>query len=120
MKLNYNPKSKPLSRKLRTSGTLSEALLWNELKAQKFMGLQFHRQKSIDEYIVDFYCKQLDLVIEIDGVTHRDRYEYDKKRQDTLESLGLMVLRFQDDHVKKDMRSVKAALKAWIKEQDQC
>ncbi len=61
----YNPKLKELAKKLRKQGILSEVLLWNELK-QKKLGYDFHRQKPIDEYIVDFYCEVLDLVIEID------------------------------------------------------
>lgn len=56
MKIHYNPKLKALSRELRKSGTLTEALLWNELKARKIKGYQFMRQKPLDDYIVDFFC----------------------------------------------------------------
>ena len=55
---------------LRKNSTLSEVLLWNELKGKKLMGIDFHRQKPIGNYIVDFFSPELRLVIEIDGITH--------------------------------------------------
>jgi len=70
MKIYYNPKLKPLARKLRKDSTLSEMLLWNELKSSKMHGHQFMRQKPIGEYIFDFYCARLKLVFEIDGESH--------------------------------------------------
>ncbi|EJF09782.1 hypothetical protein O71_13154 [Pontibacter sp. BAB1700] len=63
----YKPHLKELAKKLRRESTLSEVLLWNELKARKFLGLDFDRQKPLDNFIVDFYCKDLMLAIEIDG-----------------------------------------------------
>ncbi|WDF54789.1 endonuclease domain-containing protein [Mucilaginibacter sp. KACC 22063] len=66
----YNPKLKELARKLRKNMTLGEALLWNELKQDKLLGFDFDRQRCIDNYIVDFYCKKLHLAIEIDGHYH--------------------------------------------------
>jgi very-short-patch-repair endonuclease len=56
MKIYYDSKLKQLSRDLRINSTLSEVLLWNELKARKMSGFQFMRQKPIGNYIVDFYC----------------------------------------------------------------
>jgi len=66
----YNPKLKPLAKKLRNNMTLSEVLLWNELKGKRILGYDFDRQKPIDNYIVDFYCKELFLAIEVDGDSH--------------------------------------------------
>jgi len=66
----YNPKLKNLARQLRNNSTLAEVLLWRELKGEKILGFDFHRQKPIDEYIVDFLCSELSLVIEIDEVSH--------------------------------------------------
>jgi very-short-patch-repair endonuclease len=63
----YNPKLVPLVKKLRKNMTLSKVLLWNELKSKQVLGYDFDRQRPIDNYIVDFYCKDLQLVIEIDG-----------------------------------------------------
>ncbi len=66
----YNPKLKELARKLRQRMTFSEVKLWNELKNEKMMCYDFDRQHSVWNYIVDFYCKDLFLAIEIDGITH--------------------------------------------------
>lgn len=64
--LPYNPKLKDRAKELRKAGILSEVLLWQELKSRKFLNLDFDRQKVIGNYIVDFYCDDLRLVIEID------------------------------------------------------
>lgn len=69
----YNPKLKELARQLRKNMTLGEVILWQEIRNRK-LGVQFHRQVPIKEYIVDFYCHELLLVIEIDGST-RDHPE---------------------------------------------
>ena len=66
----YNSKLKQLARKLRKDMTYGEVLLWNELKEDKLLGFDFNRQCCLDEYIVDFYCKELMLAIEIDGQAH--------------------------------------------------
>jgi very-short-patch-repair endonuclease len=103
MRIYYNPKLKALARGLRNNSTLSEVLLWKQLKARKMKGYQFMRQKPIGDYIVDFYCSRLRLVIEIDGESHVSRSREDELRQHELESLGLSVLRFYDSDVKKNI-----------------
>ncbi len=74
--------------------TLSEVLLWQEFKGKQMLGYDFDRQRPIDNYIVDFYCKDLQLAIEIDGEshTHEEVAENDKKRQIRLEELGVRIL----------------------------
>ena len=114
MKTLYNPKLKSLSRNLRNSSTLSEVLLWNQLKSRKVKGYQFMRQKPIDEYIVDFYCSKLRLVIEIDGDSHSEKAEADLIRQKKLESMGLSVLRFYDRDVKTNIEGVVSTIEKWI------
>jgi very-short-patch-repair endonuclease len=89
MRIRYSPNPKKLSRELRNSSTLSEVLLWNQLKRRKMLSYQFMRQKPIQDYIVDFYCSKLKLVIEIDGDSHRERFAEDLKRQHQLERMGL-------------------------------
>lgn len=89
-------------------------LLWNEIKGKKLSGYDFHRQKPIDEYIVDFYCAELDLVIEIDGSSHNDKFENDTARQKRLEELGLTVLRYYDGDVKQELTSIVDHIKEWI------
>ena len=81
MKLKYNPKLKQRSRELRKNSTFAEKLLWHNLRGKQFFRYQFTRQKPIGNYIVDFYCKELKLIIEIDGISHLDRKKYDTNRQ---------------------------------------
>lgn len=85
----YNPKLKELARHLRNNSTLSEILLWEYLKGKQMKGYDFHRQKPIADYIVDFYCPDLLLAIEIDGDSHRERYNQDTHRQKRIESFGV-------------------------------
>ena len=117
MKIYYNPKLKQLARNLRNNSTLSEVLLWNQLKQKQILGYQFYRQKPIGEYIVDFFCAKLKLVIEIDGESHFDRENQDNKRTLFLESLGLSVIRFGDNEVKQDLENVLNKIEYWIKTQ---
>jgi very-short-patch-repair endonuclease len=114
--LPYNPRLKILARQLRSSMTLSEILLWNKLKCGQMLGYDFDRQRPIDEYIVDFYCKELLLAIEIDGQNHNhpEAYQEDCDRQQRLESLGVHFLRFEDQAVKSDMVQVLRIIENWI------
>jgi len=100
----YNPALKEKARYLRNNSTLSEVLLWKHLHGTKMMGYDFHRQKPLDEYIVDFYCSELKLAIEIDGSTHTpEKFHKDMMRQRRLESLGIHFLRFDDLEVKRGL-----------------
>ena len=115
MRVHYNPKLKELSRNLRKNSPLSEVLIWQRLKKKQMLGLDFHRQKPIDEFIVDFFCSELNLVIEIDGETHRDKLRQDVNRQKRLESLGVHFLRFSDVDVKNNMEGVLIKIEEWIR-----
>ncbi|MGQ4006258.1 DUF559 domain-containing protein [Francisellaceae bacterium CB300] len=88
-KLPYNPKLKQRAKELRKAGNLSEVLLWNRLKRKQFLKLDFDRQKIIGNYIVDFYCPNLGVVIEIDGSSHDNKEGYDRIRDEYLKGLGL-------------------------------
>ena len=112
--LPYNPKLKPLARNLRKAGVLSEVLFWQEVHKGKFWEIDFDRQKIIASYIVDFYVKSLSLVIEIDGSSHIGKEEYDQRRQEFLEALGLTVYRIADDDVKRNITAVINALEDFI------
>jgi len=96
--------------------TFGEVLLWNELKDDKFWGFDFDRQRCIDNYIVDFYCKELMLAIEIDGISHNheEAFVKDEIRQNRLESLGVTFIRFTETDVKYDMQNVIRALEGKI------
>jgi very-short-patch-repair endonuclease len=107
--IKYNPKLKETARQLLKNSTLSEILLWQKIKG-KTLGYEFHRQVPIDEFIVDFYCHELKLVIEIDGYTHNYKFEYDSFRQKQLENFGLKIIRFDDIEIKKSMNDVLRAL----------
>jgi very-short-patch-repair endonuclease len=120
MKIHYNPNLKQRARELRNNSTLSEVLLWDEIKNRKLLGYKFLRQKPVGNYIVDFFCNKLKLALEIDGDSHTaDRFEYDMYRQQWLESKGISVLRFDDLEVKKDMNNVLMALEGWIRCQEE-
>jgi very-short-patch-repair endonuclease len=112
----YNPKLKQIARKLRNNSTLSEILLWKQLRGKQIMGYDFHRQKPLDEYIVDFLCNELMLAVEIDGDSHRDEdvFKNDVKRQKRLEEFGISFLRFTDIQVKTDIRDVMDTIDGWI------
>jgi very-short-patch-repair endonuclease len=104
--LPFNPKLTLLSKKLRKSGNLSEVLMWNVFKNKNFKHLDFDRQKIIGNYIVDFYCPNLQIVIEIDGNSHNDKQEYDETRDLYLNRLGLRVIHIEDIAVLNDLNQV--------------
>ena len=119
--ISYDPKLKELSRELRKRSTLSEVLLWNQLKQRQMRGYQFLRQRPIDQYIVDLFCPELMLAIEVDGDSHNleKQIGQDPIRQRRLESLGVCFLRFADSDVKKNMNGVLQRIAAWIDEFEQ-
>jgi len=110
MKIYYNSNLKNLSRKLRSHLTKEEVRLWNRIRRKQLNNLQFYRQKPLGKYIVDFYCTQQKLVIEIDGGQHYENGEIineDKIRTDYLEKiLGLRVLRFTNNDIMRNMETV--------------
>lgn len=111
----YNSRNKELARCLRRNGTLSEVLLWKYLKVKQMLGYDFDRQKPLDDYIVDFFCNELMLAIEIDGGTHNYKGEEDQRRQKKLEKLGIKFLRFTDEDVKGNIEGVVAIIEEWVK-----
>lgn len=115
----YNPKLKKLARELRKSSTLSEVLLWKAIKGKQ-LGYEFHRQVPIDEYIVDFYCHELMLAIEIDGSVHfsEGAEKRDLQRQRKIESYGVFFLRFTDEDVREDLEDVVFTIQEWIRENE--
>jgi very-short-patch-repair endonuclease len=96
--------------------TLSEILLWNKLKYKKLLGYDFDRQRPINNYVVDFYCKDLKLAIEIDGDSHsgEEKCLYDAKRENDLINSGIDIIHFSDLDVKIDMSGVLEVLTDWI------
>jgi very-short-patch-repair endonuclease/tRNA1(Val) A37 N6-methylase TrmN6 len=112
----YNPALKELARELRNNSTKSEIILWKELKG-KFEGkYDFHRQKPLDNYIADFFCHELKLVIEIDGETHNweETQQKDFEKECRLNELGINVLRFPDSDIFKHLDATLDTIRQYI------
>jgi len=116
--LPYSPHLKEIAKKLRQNMTFSEVKLWNELKNGKTLAYDFDRQRPIGNYIVDFYCKDLGLALEVDGITHIHEQAAlaDKLRQDELEFLGVAFLRFDALLIVNKIESVVKEIQNWILE----
>jgi very-short-patch-repair endonuclease len=95
-------------RELRQESTEAEKLLWEELRNRKFNGLKFRRQHPLDKFIVDFYCNEKKIVLELDGGVHNEKInkEYDEARTAMLAGLNIIVLRFKNEEVIIDMQGV--------------
>ena len=105
----YNKNLKQLANTLRMNLTKSEACLWKyALRARKMKGYQFRRQRPVLNYIADFMCKELKLIIELDGITHQndDAVVKDNIRTLVLENVGFTVIRFTDEEVFTDLPGV--------------
>ena len=92
--------------------------MWNELKQKKILGYDFDRQIPINEFIVDFYCKELKLAIEIDGSQHNNELdtELDYQRQNILENLGVRFLRFEATFIITKMKDAIKIIQNTIEE----
>lgn len=113
-RLHDTPELRALRRALRTHPTNAEAALWKGLRRRQLHGRRFRRQHSIGSYVLDFYCADERLAIEVDGGVHRDpaRADYDSRRQRWLEGQGLRVIRFTNEEVFKHIDIVLAAIAA--------
>ena len=117
MKIIYNQNLKKYSRDLLNNSTLSEVLLWKEIKGKK-LGVQFLRQKAIGNYIVDFYCSKLNFAIEIDGVSHDAKVKEDETRDKILGKSGIKIIRFRDIDIKTNLESVVIKIEECIKDKN--
>jgi len=115
--LPYNKTLTTLARENRKNPTKAESKIWNEvLRNRKFAQYKFVRQKPIDGYIVDFYCSELRLVIEIDGDSHAEMIEYDQERTRILSEYGLSVIRYANEDVLKNIEGVYDDLMQWVED----
>jgi len=112
----YNTSLKQLARQLRNNSTPGKIKLWQELRNKQFHGYDFHRQKPLLNYIVDFYCAELELVIEWDGRYHEGISENDFERDSDLASYNLTVVRFSEVDVMNDMLNVLRTVEAYLEE----
>ena len=114
---HYNPRLKQYARKLRNDGTKAEACLWKYvLRSGKLNGFKFRRQRPVLNYIADFMCPELMLIIEVDGMSHWDEevVTRDKIRQKKLEEIGFTVIRFNDEDVLSDIENVERVLVGYV------
>jgi len=100
-------------KELRNNQTKAEKILWEKLRKRQMAGYKFRRQYGIGEYIVDFYCTELKLVIEVDGGYHdkKEIQNYDMKREEYLTSFGIKVIRFKNEEVLNSCDEVVEKLK---------
>jgi len=108
--LPFNPALRERARELRKAGNLPEVLFWKQLHKSQFKGYDFHRQKIIGNFIVDFYCQNCRAVIEVDGGSHKDKVEYDRERDAFLTGLGLTVIHIDADDVLNRLENVMKML----------
>lgn len=94
------------ARMLRRQQTETESLLWSRLRAHRLFGLKFRRQQPIGIYVVDFFCPEKKLVVELDGGQHQDRARHDEARDARLKSEGYTVLRYWNNEVMGNLESV--------------
>ncbi len=94
------------ARQLRANITPEETILWERLKGKQICNVRFRRQHPINKYIVDFYCHEAKLVIELDGKIHLKRKGYDKDRTRILNELNLDVIRFSNEKIHSNIEEV--------------
>ena len=113
----YNKNLQPYANRLRKEMTKAEACLWKYvLRAGKMKGYPFRRQRPVLNYIADFMCKELMLIVEVDGSIHEleEVMRNDKVRQKALEEAGFTVLRFTNEEVLTNIQWVHGCLEDWI------
>ena len=116
MHKNYRNKNlKEYARELRNNSTLGEIILWKKvLGAKKFYGYQFNRQFIIGNYIVDYVCRKLKLIIEVDGYSHEFKSEKDKTRDKYLSELGYTVIRINEGDVRHRLDDIVWRLEKYL------
>ena len=104
-----------LAREFRKKPTESERIMWERLRRNNFLGLNFRRQHIIDGYIVDFYCHKLKLAIEIDGSVHQNQIKEDIERQKVIEKRGIKIFRVNSKEVEENLQRVLKEIEVFIK-----
>ena len=116
VKIN-SPSQKDFRKVLRNSSTPAEAVLWKCFQRRQLLDQKFRRQISIGRYVVDFYCPEKKLVIELDGDVHfsPNGSDYDDERSKFLEKQGLTVIRFENDELKENLDGVLEKIKSYLR-----
>jgi very-short-patch-repair endonuclease len=102
---------KQFARFLRKDATIVENIVWGILRNRKFNNLKFRRQHEINGFIVDFYCHELRLAIEIDGKIHEKQKDYDKLREELIENEGVPFIRVTNEEVMRDINILLEKIK---------
>jgi very-short-patch-repair endonuclease len=100
------------ARELRRPLTPAEQMLWNELRGRRFAGIKFRRQHAVGHFILDFYCPEYRLAIELDGDTHLEQQEYDAIRTEVIESFACHVIRFRNEEIFDNLPAVLSRIRA--------
>ena len=103
------------AKELRKNMTNAEKILWQYLRENR-LGWHFRRQQIIHGFIVDFYCHQKSLIIEVDGEIHQHQIEEDKKREDALKEYGFKIIRFTNQEVEKSLYQVLVKIRKFCEE----
>ena len=107
---------KQFARDLRKSQTLAETQVWKLLRSRRYLEYKFRRQHVIEGFVIDFFCKELKLGIEVDGGIHQNRKEYDSIRQMIIESEGIKIIRISNTEIKKDPKALFMKIKQAIRD----
>jgi len=114
-RIHYNKKLASRSKQMSREMTKAERKIWFELLSKRqLLGYKFIKQKIVFNYILDFYCAELSLAVEIDGESHNQKQEYDKVRKDLLRSCGITILRFTNEEVMENLECVRESLVRWL------
>ena len=105
-----------LARTMRSAMTPAEKLLWEQIRKRGVEGTRFRRQRPIGRFIVDFYCAETGLIVEVDGAVHRGREKYDENRDEFLSAGGYTILRFTNDEIHYRMDEVMEKIRWTILE----
>lgn len=105
--VNYLKELRLLARKNRNNPTEAEKIIWEKVLRDKRTDYIFLRQKPIDRFIADFYCSELNIVVEIDGGSHNTKKGYDEARDLFLKHVGIKTIRFKNDEVLNNINLVR-------------
>jgi very-short-patch-repair endonuclease len=108
-------KVKNIAREMRKQGTIAEKKLWKELRNHKIVNMKFRRHHAIGKYIVDFYCREIKLIVEVDGEIHEYQRDEDTLRQNYLEELEYNVMRFSNEEVISNTEKVMKEIEDFVR-----
>lgn len=106
---------KTFARRLRKEQTKAEKIVWELLRNRKFKKYKFRRQHVIEGFVLDFYCHEIRLGIEVDGSIHLRRKDYDELRQEVIESKGIVITRITNKEIREDKRLILKKLEKLLK-----